>query len=150
MSFSIEVKNLDKIREKFARSPKIVEPILKDGLVEAGKVIVRTEVKEAPHDTGNLQRSVQFRINNLVGIVEPLAEYAGSVEFGQPPHSVSPEAIMGWARRHGLNPYAVAHAIKKKGTRANPFVQRTAEQVGREINTIFAKALKEITAELAK
>jgi HK97 gp10 family phage protein len=150
MAFAIEIKNLDRIQENFTKAPKIMTPILQKGITEAGAEIVRTEVEEAPHDTGNLQRSVQFRMSGMTGIIQPLADYAGAVQFGTKPHMPPANALRGWAMRHNMNAFLVARAISRKGTKANPFITRTVKGVSSEVNKIFQAALKQMTKALAK
>jgi HK97 gp10 family phage protein len=146
--YTIEVKNLEELQRRFAESPRIVGAELEWATKESGKEILRTEVSEAPHDTGNLQQSVEMQYKPIQVIVGPRANYALAIEKGTRPHKVSATALTGWARRHGMNPYLVARAIARKGTKANPFVKRTVEQVAGPINKFFKKALQNIIGQL--
>lgn len=77
-------------------------------------------------DTGELRKSISvdlFETNRTQGVeIGPTQPYGAGVEYGRPPHVVSPKALEGWARRRGLNPYAVARSIAKKGTKAHPYL----------------------------
>jgi hypothetical protein len=77
-------------------------------------------------DTGALRKSISvdlFQTNRTQGVESgPTQKYGEGVENGRPPHVVSPKALEGWARRRGLNPYAVARSIAKKGTKAHPYL----------------------------
>lgn len=138
------------MRKAFDESPREVSRILEDATKEAGKEVFRTAVKEAPHFTGNLQRSMHMEYSPIQVSVEPRAEYAEGVEFGTRPHEVSGRELMAWAGRKGLNPWAVANSIKKKGTRANPFMGRTRGIVEDAVQRLFLNALDSITSFLSK
>ena len=64
-------------------------------------------------------------------------------------HYVSPQSLKAWAEKKGLNPFAVAKSIAKKGTKANPFFQTAVGSVEDRVNQEFDKALENITQELA-
>jgi hypothetical protein len=74
--------------------------------------------------------------------------YGTAVEYGTRPHFVSASAISLWASRRGLNPYAVAKSIQKKGTKANPFFKKSAESQESNIEKEFDKALELIIKEI--
>jgi HK97 gp10 family phage protein len=144
----IEIKNLDEMQRKFAQSPEIVGRELSTATKESGKEILRQEVKEAPHDTGNLQRSIQMQFSPIRVKVWPNAKYAKDVHQGTDPHVIPISDLEGWARRHGTNAYAVQKAIAKRGTKANPFVRRTIEKITEPVNRLFQEALSRIVKML--
>ncbi len=82
MSFTIEVKGLKEMQKAFLQAPKTFEPVMKSGLVDSAKVIVRNEVKESPHKTGNLKRSIQFKYRPVQVTITPNAKYALAVHDG--------------------------------------------------------------------
>lgn len=136
---SIKVENLDVIQRGFARGAVEMAPLIKDGLIEAGTEIVKTERGEAPHDTGNLQRQIGFEFQPFKISVTPNANYSAPVHEGSRPHMPPVEALKSWAKKRGINPWALARSMEKKGTKANPFVTRTAEKIEDKINKIFQK-----------
>lgn len=144
----IEIENLDEMQKRFERSPEIVGRELTTATKEAGKEILRREVMEAPHDTGNLQRSIQMQFSPIQVKVWPNAKYAKDVHEGTEPHVIPIGDLEGWARRHGTSPYAVQRAIAKRGTKANPFVRRTIEKITEPVNRLFQEALARIVKML--
>lgn len=150
MPYDIEVQGLKEMQKAFDEAPREVGRVLEDATKEAGKEIFRTAVKEAPHFTGNLQRSMHMEYNPIEVVIEPRAEYAEGVEYGTKPHPVSGRELAAWAGRKGLNPWAVANSIKTRGTRANPFMGRTRGIVEDFVQRVFLSALDSITNLLAK
>lgn len=150
MPYDIEIIGLEEMQRKFSESPKIVGEVLSDATIEAGKSIFRQAVKEAPHNTGNMQRTMHMEFTPIQVEVKPTAHYAHGVEFGTQPHVVPYSEIAPWAIKKGLNPWAVINSIKKKGTRANPFMGRTRGLVEGLVQGIYAKALETITNLMAK
>ena len=123
---------------------------MKDAVISAAKDIQREEVKQAPHDTGNLQRSIQFRYQPIQAIIEPVANYATYVHEGTKPHHPPVRAIQGWALKRGINPFALAKSMARKGTPPNKFVERTVENVGPKVSKYFETALEKIVNVLAE
>lgn len=81
-------------------------------------------------DTGRLRSSVQIETeaDGLTAFVGTDLAYGGFIELGTKPHFPPISAIEGWARRHGLNPYLVARAIARKGTKARPWLEPAYEK----------------------
>lgn len=150
MQYAIEIIGLDEMQKAFSESPRIIGEVLGDSTKEAGKKIFRQAVKEAPHYTGNMQRSMHMEYSPIEVEVRPMADYAENVEFGTKPHAVPYSEIAPWALKKGLNPWAVISSIKKKGTKANPFMGRTREGVSGLVQDIFNSALEKIANLLAK
>lgn len=109
---------------------KLANEGIKQG-AERGAFIAGAEIQSiarglVPVDTTALKISISNEAkggNEAVREVGPNQPYGKDIEFGRPPGTyVSPAQLSGWARRKGLNPYAVSRAIQKKGTRAQPFL----------------------------
>lgn len=86
-------------------------------LREIGKQIVYRAKTLVPVDLGDLQRSLNYRIEgNTLVVFSPL-DYAQDMEFGTPPSdNVNEEGIKDWARRHNIkNPQGTVNYIKKHG-----------------------------------
>lgn len=143
--YEMQIEGLDELKQAFDRSPVEVGRILESATKDSGKEVQREAIMEAPHSTGNLQRSVHMEYEPIQVTISPTANYAAAVEFGTRPHGVDPRVLESWAAKKGLNPYAVAKSIAMRGTKANPFMQRTAEKTQSKIQNLFDKALNEIT-----
>ena len=97
-------------------------------------------------DTGALKISIENSVSqgstDITASVGPTQPYGKDIEFGRPPGThVSPAALMGWAKRKGLNPYAVAKSIERKGSPAQPFLFPAFEKNERGITQIIAQGV---------
>lgn len=149
MPFEIKIENLDEIREAFRMYPIIADQEISKGLLESGKLIVGTEKGEVPIGvTNHLRQSIGMRLTANSVVIVPKKEYAIPVHEGTRPHYVSvsnPRSPLRiWAIKKGLNPYAVQKTIMRKGTRANPFVDRTINMTNNKVRKIFVGVLENI------
>jgi len=147
--YEIEIEGLKELQGIFTEAPIIVGEELQKATMEAGLKIQSLEMKNSPHDTGNLARGIHLDYQPIQVTIAPQANYASYPEFGTQPHYVSPQQLMGWARRHGLNPYAVSKSIQKHGTKAQYYVRNTVGQIGEEVSEIFTNCLGNIIKRLS-
>ncbi len=100
------------------------------GEVYATGIDVQREAKEklremGTWDIGNLANSiiVDRKEGGMVAEVGPEAPYGPYVEFGTKPHFPPPDALEGWAKRHGFDSaWPICKAIAKRGLKARPFI----------------------------
>jgi HK97 gp10 family phage protein len=147
MAFEIEIEGLDKLQEAFEKSPEIVRKELEKTTKNAGMKIQKTEVAEAPHKTGNLQRSIKWTYVPIVSKIVPMADYALPVHEGSKPHTILP------VRARALYWKGAPHPVMRvmhPGTKGNPFVARTVQKVEKEVQRLFDDALKNVINELSK
>lgn len=106
---------------------------------------------EAPVNTGllrNIAKSYATTIGNDKAKIESKQIYASAVEMWSRPHmppvgsASDPFSLASWARKKNLNPRAVAMGIKKKGTRANPFMKRASENSWEKLEKLFISELQ--------
>ena len=149
MSFTIKVNGLDTFKKKLIQSPKTFEPILKRGIVDSAKVIVRNEIKEAPHRTGNLQRNILFKYRPVQATITPNAKYAVWVHEGTGVYAgkgmITPKRGKVLAWREG-GKWRFAKAVK--GQRPNKFVDRAWRKSKAPIQRIFDTMLKKVVNKL--
>lgn len=141
---TLKIENLNELRSAFASAPARVAPLLKAATIEAGKVIQRTEVKEAPHKTGGLQRSVRLTYFNIGVEIFPTAKYAPYIVTGTRPHEILPRRVKALRFRGSDGQYHYAKRVLHTGTKPNDFVARTIGLATRPVNQIFDNALKKI------
>ena len=87
--------------------------------------VERTAKDEAPVDLAQLQGSIRIDKNygKLGYIVEPHTKYAYFAHEGRRPGRMPPvDAVEGWAKRKGMNPFILARAIGRKGTKGKKFM----------------------------
>lgn len=138
---------------------------IKTGVAEAVKrastIIWGTAIKEAPVGaSGQLRKSIRRELYPTKAKIYPGVKYAVDVHDGRSPADVQANfgeiwqsarkggSLHRWAVKRGLNPYAVANAMKKKGTKPNPFFDRTKDktedQVAKELDGVLTTLVSRI------
>lgn len=141
--------------KKFGEMPVEVAKGLQKAVEKSGFYIIqiaRTEIdgtrKKGGYFRGNLWRSMQKpRIRPLEVEVGPTVKYAIYVHRGTKPHWVSARHLAPWAKAKGLNVYALQKSIAKKGTKANPFMDRTAKRAEKGVQRIFDEEIDKIISK---
>lgn len=64
-TISVQIENIDKIREAFARSPEIVGPFLRDASMKSGFLLEGASKKLSPVDTGRMRSSIATSLGIL-------------------------------------------------------------------------------------
>lgn len=74
-------------------------------------------------DTGNAANSIIVYLTGYTATIEVTAPYAVYIEHGARPHFPPPDALEGWARRHGFDStWPICLAIAKRGLPERPFL----------------------------
>ena len=95
---------------------EILEKALPIILNKAGLLIEGKAKEMAPIDLGMMRVSISYRIEGNSVLIGTDIPYATFMEFGRPPGKGPPiSAIEGWAKRHGIDPFLVQRAIKRRG-----------------------------------
>lgn len=89
--------------------------------------------RRAPKDTGRMARSVVFRWDQGGGAVYSTAPYAGYVDQGTRPHWPPPQALAGWAARHGIPAFLVGRKIAEEGTEATHWITHALADTERSL-----------------
>lgn len=142
----VRIKNINEVRKTFSNYPKISAKYIQRAIKISLLKIERRAKEKTPVDTGALRAKWNLNLGFLRGTLAPKSEYASSVEYGTKPHWVSVDKLKGWARRHGISPFAVQHSIANKGTRKQPFLEPAVNEneVSREFEKAINKTLDEI------
>lgn len=151
-TIAIQIQNLDQIRARFKAAPMRVSAELHSALLKSGVVIQRLARQEAPVDRGIMRNKIGYKMGNGSVEIGPFgSKYAEWVHDGTDPHFPPIKAITGkeetldlWARRHGVDAYAVARSIARKGTKANPFMDRAAKSGENDVRRLFQRAVDRI------
>lgn len=100
----------------------------------------------APKMTGTLKRSITSEVTTIsgvpTGIVGSPLKYAPSVEFGSKPHTPPSGPILAYANKKGINGWALWQSIRKKGTKAHPFLVPTFDEKKQSITERLQKAIQ--------
>lgn len=98
------------------------EIILNEALERVGAALVQQMKQEVAVDTGKLRDSIDYYVKDNILYIT-MEDYGVYVDEGRAPGKMPPiKSIEGWAKRKGLNPWAVATNISKYGTRPQPFM----------------------------
>lgn len=117
--------------------------------VKRATVFVFERVREkTPVSYGNLKKSISANVSRFRGVVAPTVKYGSFVHEGTQPHWVPKKewtdpsgSIYLWAKRKGLNPYLVARAISRKGTKKQPWMRETFSTYERYVKNFFEDAV---------
>jgi hypothetical protein len=124
---------------------------MKHALTRAG-MIVEKGAKERVHaDVGRLRNSITYVVDpspipTFVQVGTNVF-YAPFVHEGRKPGKMPPvSALEPWAKKHGLNAWAVAISIMRHGIKPNPFLKDALEAGRGEIVATLKYAAEEIKA----
>ncbi len=120
----------------------------------AGKLIARlaeeTEAAmffEAPWRSGKLAQSINRQVDGMSATIGPLVPYAVYVEIGTAPHEIRPVHSSVLAFKSADGKLVFSSLVNHPGTKANPFMHRTAEQIKRKAPDIFANIWQSYAGE---
>ncbi|MBA7465168.1 hypothetical protein ES707_00330 [subsurface metagenome] len=129
MKISVDIKGDKEIARALRKMSEDKKRKIK-GEVYASGHDVRTEAQsrlreQGAWDLGNLANSMMVDLveAGMVAEVWPEAPYGVYVEHGTRPHFPPPDALEGWAKRHGFDSaWPICKAIAKRGLPARPFL----------------------------
>ena len=108
-------------------------------LHESADIVLSQAKALSPSDMAELRGSLNKQVTAKNAVVGTNAEYAPYVEFGTRPHAAPISALQGWADRHGIPVGAVWQSIKRKGTKAQPYLLPSLTANIRKIIAVFKK-----------
>ncbi len=97
----------------------------------------------APWKTGRLAGSIVKEVSDGEAEVQALAPYAAFVEFGTAPHEIRPVNASVLAFEAG-GKMVFTPLVRHPGTRANPFMERAAEDARSKAEMVFAELWLEL------
>ncbi len=100
-----------------------IERRLKRALPHIAIRVQNELILASPVDTGRLRNSIKV-ISTNEGIVIVMVDYAMFVEFGTPPHTISPKDKKALKFKKGKK-NIIVKKVKHPGTRPNPFIRNT-------------------------
>lgn len=108
----------------------LFQPVMNDFFKDAADDVVNKAKFGVPVDTRKLEASIKATYTTSssgfidTAIISAGVPYAFEVEKGRPAgNRPSVSALSGWAKRHGVNPFALAKAIERRGIEAQPFLE---------------------------
>lgn len=138
------------IKGRFDRLSTKLRAGYEKGMRQILHIIVTEMRNEAPKDTGGLRLGIREEIRStrdtFQGRITSRAPHTPWVIKGTRPHWAPIDSLAPWAKRHGLNPYALQRrmageakgqrggtslwALMKYGTMGNPFHKRAIAKLG--------------------
>lgn len=114
----------------------------------AGLTVKGRAQDKAPRWDGALVNSIRAEFDSGTPVrwakIGTNMNYAPFVERGTRPHWPPVRAIAPWARSKGLNPFAVARAISRKGTKPHPFLEPALDESHGDILALLYRLSSEI------
>lgn len=154
MSTRVTVTMNAALKRNLNVSYMVAEPLRKY-LKEITEIIRDEAREEAPEDLGKMKKSHTAVIDDaklpkwgrmeVRAVSNKGAPYPLFVHEGTRPHFPPVSAITPWANRHGIPPWALARSIAEKGTKANPWLERTVKKLAPKL-----KDLASLKAEILK
>jgi hypothetical protein len=109
-------------------SEKTIQQNMNLAFKKSANIVMREEMRQVPRGVSS---DLAGKIEQIVTTVDatihpdPMLKYPLFVQTGTKPHMPPVDAIAEWANSKGINPWALAMSIKKKGTKANDYIGRT-------------------------
>lgn len=140
---------------QFVQSKYFSEAMEESLMVTEANIELRT-----PHAFGGLKGSISSQlltdlIGQIMGTVSTPKIYGPAVEKGSKPHFPPIEALTGkleeldkWAKLKGLNAFAVAKSIARKGTKPNNMFGEGLKASQNNVFAIFFKKAQEFVNSL--
>ena len=154
MPVTLRLAGADRLAAALTGSQRVVDAQQAQAMTASLLLVEGDARRNVRHDTRRLMNSITHRRSQrgrtLVGAVGPSVAYGLYVERGSRPHWAPVAQLRGWARRHGVSPYAVQRAIARKGTRARPFLVPAFLRNAARIVRLFGDAGAAVTVELAR
>lgn len=151
MQFEIKIEGLERLADGMRQSPRTVFKELSGAIktsVNLIRPIMRTQTPKG--QTRRLSRNIYAKFDGLEGRVGPDLEvtpYALYVHEGTRAHEIRPKLKKALYWKGAKYPVA---KVSHPGTKANPFVKRTFDQIKSPVESIFQKALDRIISSIAK
>lgn len=163
MELKLEIQG--KVLEKLKNADSKTKSIFQRAVVEGSTLMMENSIRETPASTGNLRKSIRREIygGGFTAAIFPSVEYGfdlhGSFDESDGPYTKphlipAREAMEGgtlyrWAKKKGMNPWAVRASIKKKGVKRNRFLKRAADESTDGVKRIFEDALSSLAGAFA-
>lgn len=134
----------------FRQLPQVIENSLDLYLHRSAQEAARMMKDKSPKAfTTNANSILAEKVGRLQYIVAPHTNYGGYLENGTKPHMPPPKALQPWVERVlGLRDdaaykaaRAIAFSIARRGTRAQPYIQPTADEIAPRIQALAEQGI---------
>jgi hypothetical protein len=154
MSITVRLEGAKELQAGLRAAPATLASETRTAMEASLLLVEGTARTLAPKDTGRLGGSITHSIAgggaSLTGRVGPSVAYGLFVEKGRRPGRMPPvDAVASWARRHGINPFVLARAIGRRGTKARPFLEPAYRQNAGKIIELFGRVGARVVSRIA-
>ena len=116
---------------------------MEEAIKKLAEYVLKDLREIVPSDTGNLKNTMTYKIegSEIQFIME---DYVNYINDGTKPHRPPISAIEGWAKRKGINPWALANHIATYGTKAQNFLNKFTDsesKYGERLSDLIYKEL---------
>ncbi|EMP85035.1 hypothetical protein BFX18_09640 [Vibrio cholerae] len=152
---NIEIKD-SALDEAFRKAPDTLNHYLKQGVSTAGSLVARVAREEAPKAESTLTHTIRSQVvGELQRMITSSLRYNGLVVQETGGQGVPPvQSILDWVRVKRIQPktpkadqrdlaFMIARSIARKGTPANDFYDRAAEQTQDTVHRILQRSVEE-------
>ncbi|MCW7553653.1 HK97 gp10 family phage protein [Endozoicomonas gorgoniicola] len=160
-ALTVDMTGDRQFRKALEQTPGTLFNQLKRMVTRGGSEAARELKRSAPKAHSTLVNSIRsIRDADLSAIAAPNTDYAQFVNDGTGSGGApSLQAIKDWIRVKGITPnnpnhdlddlaYMISRSIARKGTRAQPFVDNTADKLTPRINQLMQQAVRNSLAEV--
>ncbi len=157
MQFSISLSG--NVMKKLDNASPKVRGIFADAIRDGSTAVMEETIREAPASTGTLRKGIRRELDEskLRAEIYPSTVYGedlhgpfeGGGSHSAPKGIPAKEAKEGgslyrWAKKKGINPWAVRASIAKKGVRYNKYMKRAAQNTSGQVQRIFNDAIDRV------
>lgn len=147
----MHIQGLNKLSKIAEQYPAVSEKHINLAISRSLLRVLGEEKQQAPFGVSGLLRdNWQVISGRFQGTLRSMSKYALFVHEGTGPHMPPIDAITPWANKKGISPWALAMSIKKKGTKANPFLKRSVDNSQAGVETEFETALSNVLSEVTQ
>lgn len=147
----------DELKAAFDKSPIVLATRMQQWVVTSAfktereaKLQLRRMVSSAT--SGRTLASINTKTSFLEAEVRAHSDYAIYTISGRRPGKMPPfqegSDLANWARRAGINPFLVARAIGRKGTKGIPYMEEAYTNIRREIERDGDDAVEKVIKDL--
>jgi len=160
---NLTVKLEGDLLEKIKTAGIFTKTAIVAGVKDASTMLMEDVMLNAPKSTGDLTKSIrrEFFDEGMTAQIFPTVEYAYELhgedkargEYSPPQLIPAKEAKVGgslyrWAKKKGVNPWAIRAVIAKKGHKYQPWIKETADQDQDKVSKVFEDVLDKIANHL--
>jgi len=141
-------KQLKQIHDVFW--PEAVQDIFDRSIKKCVILLERHAIQETPTDQWRLRNDFHTEFRKSFWRLFNPTQYAIYVHEWTRPHYAPIDKLQWRADRHGIPVWKLRHAIARKWTKANPFMDRAVEQVEPQVDEIFSKEIDKFFLDVFK